>query len=218
MRDREENHGCTIKIHGVNQDITESKRAEEALRESEDRYRRLISNSFNAVIVHQKGRIVLANDAAARIIGIISVDELVGRQLLGFVHPEFREDVAKRIQQMLYSPEWPAVPLIEEKFVRDDGTPVNVEVMAIATQHEGLPAVMVVFRDIDERKRNEADLKEREETFRSLVSESSDGIVITDEEGRVIVWNDALTGITGIPVDEAVGSLFSDIALSEMVT
>jgi PAS domain S-box-containing protein len=212
-----QNGGRIIKTHGVNQDVTESKRVEEALRESEDRYRRLISYSFDAVIVHQDGRIVFANDAAARIIGSASVGELVGRPLLDCVHPEFREKVAKRVQQMLHSPENPAVPLIEEKFVRNDGTPVDVEVMAIAMQHEGRPAVMVVFRNIDERKRAEAELKESEETFRSLVSESSDGIVITDEEGKVIAWNDALTGITGIPGDEAVGSLFSDIALSEII-
>jgi PAS domain S-box-containing protein len=215
--ERPGNSGRIIKTHGVNQDVTESKRAEEALRESEDRYHRLISYSFDAVIVHQDGRIVLANDAAARIIGSASAGELVGRPLLDCVHPEFRENVAKRIQQIQHSPEKPAMPLIEEKFVRDDGTSVDVEVMAIATQHEGCPAIMVVFRDIDERKRAEADLKEREETFRSLVSESSDGIVITDEQGMVIVWNDALARITGIPCEEAVGSLFSDIAFSELV-
>jgi PAS domain S-box-containing protein len=116
---------------------------------------------------------VLANEAAARIIGAASAADLVGRSLIELVHPEFRTQVTERIRQMESSPEG-AVPLIEEKFVRDDGTAADVEVMATATQHRGAPAVMVVFRDITEQKRvvevlrkSEAHLKRAEEVGRS---------------------------------------------------
>ena len=136
------------------EDITERKMAEEALKESEERYRMLITNSFDAVIVHQDGRIVLASDAAARIFGSASTAGLVGRSVLDFVSPEFQTKVTERIQQMLHSTE-KTVPLIEEKFLRNDGTAIDVEVMATATQHKGRPAVMVVFRDITGRKKAE---------------------------------------------------------------
>jgi PAS domain S-box-containing protein len=155
------------------EDITGRKMAEEARQESEEKYRRLISKSFDAIIVHQDGRIVLANDAAARIIGSASTAELVGRPVLDFVSPEFQVRVAERVHQMLQTFEMTA-PLIEEKFVRNDGTAIDVEVIATVTQHEGRPAVMVVFRDISGRKRieevlrrSEAQLKRAEEVGRS---------------------------------------------------
>jgi PAS domain S-box-containing protein len=141
------------------EDITERRRAEDELRQSEERFRRLISRSFDAVVVHRDGRIVLANDAAARILGAASAADVVGRPLLTLVHPEFRSMVVERVRQMALSPEGTA-PLIEEKFVRDDRTAVDVEVMATATQHGGAPAVMVVFRDITGRKQAENQLRE----------------------------------------------------------
>ena len=142
--------------------MNELTRQEQALRESEVRYRRLISQSFDAVIVHQDGRIVLANDASARILGYASPAELAGRPVLDCVLPEFRATVAERVREMMKSPEG-TVPLMEEKFVRWDGVPVDVEVMATATQHDGRPAVMVVFREIGERKRADEARKESEE-------------------------------------------------------
>jgi PAS domain S-box-containing protein len=157
--------------------MNELTRQEQALRESEVRYRRLISQSFDAVIVHQDGRIVLANDASARILGYASPAELAGRPVLDCVLPEFRATVAERVREMMKSPEG-TVPLMEEKFVRWDGVPVDVEVMATATQHDGRPAVMVVFREIGERKRADEARKESEEKFRGIFDSINDGIHI----------------------------------------
>jgi PAS domain S-box-containing protein len=178
----------------VGQDITGKKETEIALRESEDQFRRLISQSFDAVVVHRKGRIVLANDSAARILGTGTAADLVGRSLISLVHPEFRATVTARVRQMLQSPE-ETVPLMEEKFVRDDGTTVDVEVMATAAQHDGAPAVMVVFRDITGRKnaeeilrKSEAHLKRAEEVGRSGSWEFrlSENMVIASEGARVL--------------------------------
>jgi PAS domain S-box-containing protein len=170
--------------------LDELTRQERALRESEERYRRLISNSFDAVLMHQDGRILLANDAAARIIGAAPAAGLIGKPVLDFVCPEFQAKVAERVRQMSQSPEGTA-PLIEEKFVRSDGTAVDVEVMATATEAGGRPAVMVVFRDIGERKRSEGALRESEAKFRSLVEYALEGILILDVTGKILFCNDA---------------------------
>jgi PAS domain S-box-containing protein len=134
-------------------DISEKKRMEETVKESNERFRRLLSRSFDAVVVHQDGRIAVANQAAARILGATSPAELIGKPVLDQVHPESRTMVEERIRRMQHPEE--AVPLGEERFIRFDGTEINVEVMAIAMQHEGRPAVMVVFRDITDRRRAE---------------------------------------------------------------
>ncbi|OPY38208.1 MAG: Bacterioopsin transcriptional activator [Methanoregula sp. PtaU1.Bin051] len=177
-------------------DITDRKKAEKGLKESEDRYRRLISHSFDAVIIHQEGRIVLANDAALRIIGAAPDADLIGTPIFSFVHPDFRGLVAKRVEEML-TPPGRTVPLVEEKFIRLDGTFVDVEVMESATQHEGKPAVMVVFRDITDRKVAESALRESELRYRSIIEGIEDGFVRTDNDGRITMASPSVAHMMG---------------------
>ena len=191
-------------------DITDRKKAEKDLRESEDRYRRLISHSFDAVIVHQDGRIVLANDAAIRIIGADPGTDLTGRQMLSFVHPDFRKLVKERVRHMLKSPGG-TVPLVEEKFIRLDGTTVDVEVMASAMVHEGKPAVIVVFRDITERKRAEEALRESEQRYRSVIENIEDGFVRTDKEGGFTIVSPSAAHMLGYDSAEEMISMPVDL-------
>jgi PAS domain S-box-containing protein len=139
-------------------DVTERKRAEAALRESEERYRRLIAGSFDSVVIHQNGSIIFANDAAARLVKAQSPAEMIGRPTLDFVDPRCMGLVGERIRTMSASPD-KAVPLIEERFRCIDGTSVDVEVIATSTIHEGNPAIQVVARDITARKRTEEALR-----------------------------------------------------------
>jgi PAS domain S-box-containing protein len=185
-------------------DITERKKAEEALRLSEERFRKLISGSFDAVVVHQEGRIVLANDSAARILGIASIDDFIGKPVLELVQPEYREKVAERVRQMLKSPEGTA-PLIEEKFVRLDGTTVDVEVMATTTRHEGLPAVLVVFRDISGRKKVEETLSRLSQQDREALNVARMGHFEFDVALQEFLFNDPYYAMIGITAEVAGG-------------
>lgn len=197
---------------GIELDITAAKRAEEELRaayeqlaasqeelqgqfeslkdgqellaESEEKYRRLIHRTFDAVVVYQAGTIVLANDTAALIAGYHSGDEIVGKPILSFIHPDYRQKVIARQKQMLESSEG-VVPLIPEKFVRADGTIVDVEVMASTTQYKGKPAIQVVFRDITERQHSDQALRESEENYRRIIEDMQDVFYRTDKEGTI---------------------------------
>jgi PAS domain S-box-containing protein len=133
-------------------DITRRKQMEDSLRESEERYRRLIAQSFDAVVIHQESTVVFANDAAARLVKAKSPAEMVGRATLDFVDPPCFNLVSERIRTMSASP-GAAVPLVEERFRCLDGTPVDVEVIATSTIFQGRPAIQVVARDISGRKR-----------------------------------------------------------------
>jgi PAS domain S-box-containing protein len=180
-------------------DVTERKREEEALRESEERFRRLISVSFDAVIVHQEGRIVLANDSAARIMGVVSAGELVGKPVFDLVDPAFRNIVAERVRETLQSKDG-TVPLIEERFIRIDGTAVDVEVMATATLHEGRPAVMVVFRDIKDRKQAEEELFNSRQMLQAVL----------DTIPQRVFWKDRNSVFLGCNRPLALDAGFSD--------
>ena len=137
--------------------ITGRKKAEAELRESEERYRRLIAQSFDAVILHQEGKIVFANDAAAMMVKAQSPAWMIGRPTLDFVDPRCSGLVNTRIRIMTET--GTAVPLVEERFRCLDGSTVDVEVIATGAMFEGKPAIQVVGRDISERKRTEKALR-----------------------------------------------------------
>ncbi len=134
-------------------EIADRKIAEKALLESEERYRRVVELSPDAIIVHSKGKIVFINHSGLQIIGAQKEEEMIGRNILDFVHPDYREVVMERAQKM-YKAEVVS-PLIEEKFIRLDGSIIDVEVAAAGFHFQNEPAVLVVVRDITERKKDE---------------------------------------------------------------
>lgn len=119
--------------------------------ESEERYRRLLEQVDDAVLVHSEGRVVYANRAAVDLLGAGRVEDLLGRPVLDLVHPDCRDMVRQRIREMQES--GLPVGLAEEKVVRLDSEVVEVEVCASPVAWEGRPAVQVVGRDITEGRR-----------------------------------------------------------------
>ncbi len=134
---------------------TARNQAEKALIESEARYRGLVEMSPDAIAVHDGRQLLFVNSAAADLMGLEDKDSAIGMSVLGFVHPDSRPIVAARVREMLS--EWKMAPLVEERFQKVDGTPVDVETVAMAVMWEGTPAVQVSFRDISGRKRAEAE-------------------------------------------------------------
>lgn len=127
----------------------QKQKADEALRESEVRYRRLVELSPDGIAVYSKEQLVFINTAGVKLLGADCPEELLERPLLDLVHPNSRDVFRQQIQQ---SETGAAAPPIEEKFIRLDGTALDVEVKVAPFVHKGLPAVQVVFRDITERK------------------------------------------------------------------
>jgi two-component system, cell cycle sensor histidine kinase and response regulator CckA len=145
-------------------DITEAKRAELALRESEARYRGLVELAPDGILVHCEGRIVFANAAAARLLGAATPDALIGRSGLDFLDPEYRQTVRERMDQRY--PLGTVLPRLEERIVRLDGSTCDAELAGITITYGGRPARQVIIRDLTERRRAEASVRELEEQFR----------------------------------------------------
>ena len=122
----------------------------EALQESEERYRSLVELSPDGIILHTGGKLVFANPTAARYLGAARPEDLAGKNVLDFVHPDFREAAAERIR--LLENQADCAPWIEEKLVRLDNRELEVEIAAAPSLYQGRPAVQEIFRDIKERK------------------------------------------------------------------
>ncbi|MCG2714844.1 MAG: PAS domain S-box protein, partial [Candidatus Marinimicrobia bacterium] len=149
----------------------ESVKLRQRITESEasdiERYRRLVEFSPDGIVVHCEGKIVYANNAALKFAGATEPEQLIGKTVLSFVHPDYRDSVKKRIRQVLEGKE---APLFEEKFISLDGAEKDVEVAAISFTWENKPAVQVIFRDITERKRAEETLQTRQRRTRGEAS------------------------------------------------
>jgi PAS domain S-box-containing protein len=152
--------GTLSYLEGFVTDVTERKRAEHLLRQSEERYRRLIAVSPYAILVHRGDHIIFANDQAIKLFGAVKADELLRKSPLDLFHPDSHATVQERVHQLLEGRS--LVPVVEEKIVRLDGTSIDVEVSAARFVDEEGPAILAMLRDISERKRLQEQLRKTE--------------------------------------------------------
>jgi len=142
-------------VQSVITDITERKRSAEALQHSEEKYRVLIENSIQGLMVIQEGRIVLTNKAFAGMIGY-TVDELLALPPGGLaetIHPEDREEIMARLQRRLVGEAEPRH--YKARAMHKDGRPVWVDVVSEVIDFGGRPATQVLTVDITEQKKLE---------------------------------------------------------------
>jgi PAS domain S-box-containing protein len=152
-----DHHGKITHFEGVAEDITEHKRMEEALRESEERYRRLVELSPETVAVHVDGRLAYINPAGAELLGAANSEELVGKLVRDFMFPDSRETVKTEIQEDIEIAS--TSPLLEQRILRLDGKLIDVEVTEMPVDYRNKAAVQVLIRDITDRRRAENELR-----------------------------------------------------------
>jgi two-component system cell cycle sensor histidine kinase/response regulator CckA len=147
-------------LAGTIMDITETKQAELALQESEERYRTLFDATFEAIAVHQDGIIIDANPAFTNMFGY-SAAEVMGKSVLDFASPESRQRVIDAFKSGSEAP-------YEATGHKKDGTKLIAELLGKAFIYKGKPARVVALRDITARKHAEQALAENEERYRLL--------------------------------------------------
>jgi two-component system cell cycle sensor histidine kinase/response regulator CckA len=147
--------GRVVSVFGSLQDITEARGAQEALRQSEARFRAILESAPDGIYLHSESRITYLNPAMARMLHAGSPADLVGADFTSLICPEYREIVRERVR--LTDETGGPLPPMEEQYRRVDGSRVAVEVTAVALQ--GLPEYthMVFVRDISARKLAEAE-------------------------------------------------------------
>ncbi|MBN1189341.1 MAG: PAS domain S-box protein [Dehalococcoidales bacterium] len=153
------------------EDITERKKTEEALRASEEKYRLLIENANEAVVVVQDGRVKFVNHKGTTMTGY-SEQEMLDRHFSAFVHPDDLETVSLNYNRRLkgYGP----IPVYELRVMTKDNTTRWIEASGAAIVWEGKPATLNILSDVSDRKLAQEKLKKSEELFRLLAENAKD--------------------------------------------
>jgi diguanylate cyclase (GGDEF)-like protein/PAS domain S-box-containing protein len=188
---------------GVIDDITDRKRAEETLRESEEKFRLLIENAPDAIYVHADARFIYLNRAAVNLFGAETADQLTGSPIMDRFNTEYHGMITKRLHD-LYQ-ERNKLPIVEQVYLRLDGSSVPVEAHAIPITYNNKNAALTFVRDITERKQAEKALRESEERYRTLVENASDIVFRLDDTGHITFVNPAALRIIGYQEKEIIG-------------
>jgi PAS domain S-box-containing protein len=202
----DEDTGELSEYYTVTRDITQRKKEQELLQESEDKYRKLVEISPDAVIIHQEGIISYVNPAAVKLLGASQPDEIIGKNVLDSIHPDFHDSVMKNIEKDLKEEISPSLVL---QMIRLDGTSMIVEGRGVRTSLGGKPAIQVALRDITESKQTEKALRESEEKYRTLIERANDVIFII-QDGIVKMCNPRFPEFWGGSMGEIIGKKISD--------
>ncbi len=184
-------------------DITERKQAEEALRGSEEKYRLLVENTSEAIIVLQDGTVKFANPRATELSGYTS-DELSSKPFIEFIRADDRNVAIERYLAVLSDKE--LSPLYHTyRIVTKGGNIILAETTATKVSWAGKPASLVFMTDVTERMRMEDTLKQSEERYRTILEDIEDNYFEVDLAGNLTFVNDSTCRSLGYTNEEMIG-------------
>jgi PAS domain S-box-containing protein len=180
---------------GTMLDISKRKKAEEQLRESEERYRTAIEHSNDGVTIIRGDRIEYANRRFVEMFGYGSEREVIGNPIFLNIHPDDR-DMVIDINQRRQRGE-PVPPRYEFKGIKKDGQLIYIEVSAATLSYKGAPVYLVYLRDVTERKLAEEALRNERNRFQTLSDNAPFGIMVIDRNGNFTYLNPKFTELFG---------------------
>ena len=207
--------GTVVGFHIIARDITERKRVEETLRESEDRYRDLVEYSHDLLCTHDlEGKLLSVNPAVLRI-GGYSKDELLGMNFGDFLAPEVRGQFGNYLTEIQAKGAASGVMLVQTK-----GGEKRLWEYHNTLRTEGVAAPIVrgMARDITERKQAEEALRQSEERFRQLYDNAPVGYFEYDTQGRITSVNRTELEMLGYTLDEMIGQRVWKFIVEEETT
>ena len=211
----------TVEIHGRNiqsakgirravivKDITEKKKMESELKETESRYRNLSSATFEGIVFTEDNIIIDLNEQAAEMLGY-TTSELIGKHILANLVPEYRPSVEANLKARSEQSQ-------ESKVRKKDGNEIFVETRARnAVSPSGKNIRIISVRDITEQKNTQAELLNEKNFVNSIVETVKSILVVLDKRGRIVRYNKTAEQVFGYSFAEVKGRIFWDIFVPE---
>jgi PAS domain S-box-containing protein len=197
---------------GIITDITRRKELERRQREAEASYRNLLEQLPLGVGIHKDGKLIYVNNYALKMMAARNPEDLMGRPVIDFVHPDHKEAAIAQAKRVLAGE--PA-PVMEEKYVRVDGKIISVEVSSHPFAYEGEPAVQVIIKDITDRKEAEESIRKAETLFSQLFQNSPMAIVMLNDRGTVVKINKGFEEMFGYSHEELSGKELNQFIVPE---
>jgi PAS domain S-box-containing protein len=204
--------GRTV-FHSIWRDITAQKRAEQSIRQSEEKFRTLFESATDALfILDLEGNFIAVNKTAYERLGYTR-EEMLSMHLSRLDPPEFAAKVSARLQHVLNR----GHAVMESAHLKKDGSVMPVEINARIIEYDGRKAVFSIIRDISERKRAEEQLADLNARLQTLIRSIPDLVAFKDTAGRHVVVNKALEEFTGLSQSELIDKTNADLLPAELL-
>jgi two-component system sensor histidine kinase/response regulator len=194
--------GSYIGVEGIVYDITEDKRAEEVLRESEEKFRNMVERANDGIVIIQDNIVKYLNQRMAEISGE-SIEDIIGKPFTDYIYPDELPKVAERYKLRIAGKD--ILPIYETILMRKDGSKIYTELNAGIIRYQGKPADLVIIRDITERKREEEILRQSENKYRELIENLPQRIFLKDKNLIYLSCNENYARDLKIRPDEITG-------------
>lgn len=190
---------------GFGLDITDQKKTQTLLAESEEKYRTLVENMQDGVFIAQDSKIMFANEPYARILGYV-VDEIIGRPISQFISERDLSLVMERHKRRLNGESMPNQ--YDFHLVHRDGvTELLVSMSVSRIMYLGAPAALGTIRDVSEQRKAERALRESEERYRTIFENTGTAMVIIEHDTTIILANSRFEQLSGYSREEIEGKM-----------
>ncbi|NPU84708.1 MAG: PAS domain S-box protein [Syntrophaceae bacterium] len=198
-------------FNGILLDVTDRRRAEEALRESENRFRVLADAAREGILIHKDGVIFDANESAFSMFGY-EPREAIGKSVLDFLAPESVPAALAKLAEA-DAPEL----YLEAVGLRKDGTVFPMEIFGRPITYRNIRGRVLAIRDLSARRAAEEALRRTEQRYSTILEEIEEGYVEFDDSGRVTFCNESFRRAMGYEADEIIGSSYKRFTADEDV-